>query len=94
VNTSAKGARNERRVRHLLEADGYPIVHAKGSLGVFDLVGFACSRLRLIQVNSNRNARPAERVALAAFGNAPRFATRKLWIFLDRCSEPRIEVLR
>ncbi len=93
MNTSAKGGRAERRARKMLEADGYTVVRAGGSLGPFDLVAFSQAGLRLIQVKCNRPPRPAERTALARFDKLPRGATREVWLFRDRKREPQIGVL-
>lgn len=77
----------------MLEAAGWTVVRAGGSLGPFDLVAFSRAGLRLVQVKSNRPPRPAEREALARFDNLPRGATRELWVFRDRERAPEIEVL-
>ncbi len=39
MNKKAKGSRNERRSRDLLKAQGFEVLKAGGSLGVFDLMG-------------------------------------------------------
>jgi Holliday junction resolvase len=93
VNTSAKGARNERRARRLLEAAGYTVVRAGASLGLFDLVAFGRRGLVLVQVKSNRGPGRAERRQLQRFDNLPRGASKELWVFRDHCAEPKIEVL-
>ncbi len=93
MNAKAKGARAERRARAMLEAAGWAVVRAGGSLGPFDLVAFSQAGLRLIQVKCNRPARPAERAALARFDNLPAGATREVWLFRDRKRESQIEVL-
>ena len=67
VNTKAKGARNERRARALLESSGYTVIRAGASLGLFDLVAFGRSDIALVQVKSNRGPGAAELARLAAF---------------------------
>lgn len=70
--SKAKGSRRERQVRDLLREQGYEVVRAGGSLGMFDLVATPtdpdCVRdaaglylVRYIQVKSNQWPPPAER---------------------------------
>lgn len=47
-----KGGRNERRSRDLLEAAGYRITRAAGSLGCWDLVGVGSTDFVLVQVKT------------------------------------------
>lgn len=66
-NPKAKGSRNERRMRDWLEARGYSVTKAGGSLGCWDLIGHGKvdrvwpERLILVQVKSTRGCSPAER---------------------------------
>jgi Holliday junction resolvase len=92
MNAKAKGARAERRARAILEARGWTVIRAGGSLGPFDLVAVSRSGLRLLQIKCNRGPGRRERAALAAFNNMPRGATRELWLFRDRNRTPQIEV--
>lgn len=39
MNSKAKGSRNEHRSQALLEAAGYRVTRAAGSLGAWDLIG-------------------------------------------------------
>ena len=94
MNTSAKGARAERRARRILEPKGYAVVRAGGSLGVFDLVAISRDGLRLVQVKCNRRPGQAERERLGAFNNLPPNTLRELWLFRNRQRNPQIEVLR
>jgi Holliday junction resolvase len=94
MNTKAKGARAERRARAMLEAAGWTVIRAGGSLGPFDLVAVSRRGLRLLQVKCNRGLRRKERMALAAFNNFPRGARRELWLFHDRLLTPQIEVFQ
>jgi len=77
----------------MLEAAGWTVVRAGGSLGPFDLVAFSRAGLRLVQVKMNRGPGQVERARLAAFDNLPHNATRELWLFRDRQRTPQIEVL-
>jgi hypothetical protein len=76
MNCKAKGTRNERRSRLLLEADGYRVTRSGGSLGVWDLIGVGPAGVVLVQVKTNRLPAPAERAVLAAFPVPP--GVRKL----------------
>lgn len=53
MNRKAKGSRNERRSRDLLQSMGYSVTKAGGSLGVFDLVAISSLDIVLTQVKSN-----------------------------------------
>lgn len=88
MNCKAKGSRNERRARCLLEAAGWCVVRAGGSLGAFDLVAFGRHDLRLIQAKTNRGLRRTERERLRSFSNLPAGARKEIWLFRDRQREP------
>ena len=94
MNVRAKGARNERRARRLLESEGYAVVRAGGSLGPFDLVAFGRRGVLLVQVKTNRGPGHAEYERLSRFDNLPHGASKQVWLFRDRCTDPEIEVLR
>ena len=94
MKAKAKGARAERRARAMLEAQGYMVVRAGGSLGPFDLVAVSRSGVRLIQVKTNRRPCRAEREGLEELGKRmPPGATCELWLFRDRVREPEVEAL-
>ncbi len=93
MNTSAKGARAERRARKLLEAAGFTVIRAGASLGLFDLVAFNRVLLLVVQVKVNRGPSPAERARISSFENVPRCARKELWLYRDRKREPEVEVL-
>ncbi|PYU28118.1 MAG: hypothetical protein DMG32_03635 [Acidobacteria bacterium] len=78
----------------MLEAQGWAVVRAAGSLGVFDLVAISRAGVRLVQAKTNRGPSRAESARLAAFDNLPPNATRELWLFRDSLRNPQIEVLR
>jgi hypothetical protein len=52
-NRKAKGSRNERRTRDLLETAGYQCTKAGGSLGAWDVIGIGSNDFVLVQVKSN-----------------------------------------
>lgn len=51
-NTAAKGRRNEHRPRAILEAAGYRVIRAAGSLGEWDLVGLGPRGVIVVQVKT------------------------------------------
>lgn len=53
MNRKAKGSRNERRSRDLLRSQGYEVLKAGASLGVFDLIAIGPTDIVLAQVKSN-----------------------------------------
>jgi hypothetical protein len=76
MNAKAKGARLERRSRDLLEATGYRVTRAAGSLGEWDLIGIGRTDVVLCQVRSRDWPGLLERAALAESVCPPN--TRKL----------------
>jgi Holliday junction resolvase-like predicted endonuclease len=94
MNAKRKGSRQERKARKALEAAGYLVIKAGGSLGLFDLVAENRQGVRHIQVKSNRLPDPAEREnMLSVKGRLPQNSTIEIWVFYDGQTEPRIEVL-
>lgn len=79
-----KGTRNEHKVRDQLEARGWSVVKAGGSLGVFDLVAIHPDKEKgfLIQVKSNRQPEKKERDTIAAF-SVPPYMSKLVWIVID-----------
>jgi Holliday junction resolvase len=67
VNAKAKGSRNERRSRALLESAGYAVTRAAASLGVWDLVGIGSTDVVLVQVKSRDWPSSVEMEALQLF---------------------------
>jgi Holliday junction resolvase-like predicted endonuclease len=96
LNAKRKGSRQERRARKILEAAGYLVTKAGGSLGLFDLIAENRQGVRHVQVKSNRLPSPVEREDMqAAKANLPTNSTIEIWIFYDgkENREPRIEYL-
>jgi Holliday junction resolvase len=52
MNAKAKGSRNERRSRVVLEAAGYLVIRAAASLGAWDLIGIGSTDIVLCQVKT------------------------------------------
>lgn len=92
MNAAAKGRRNEHRSRRLLEASGYVVTRAAGSLGAWDLVGIGATEFCLVQVKSNRPPSPAEREELAAF-ECPPNCRRLIHVWRDRQRSPDVREL-
>lgn len=92
MNAKRKGTRNEHRSRRLLEANGYCVTRAAGSLGAWDLVGIGPTDVVLLQVKSNRPPAPAEREALALFP-CPSNCKRLVHVWFDRQRWPRVTEL-
>lgn len=90
LNRKAKGSRNERRAKALLEDQGYRCTKAGGSLGVWDLIAISEGRVLLVQVKSNRKPPAAEMETMRAFPCPKDSVTKELWIFHDYQKLPQI----
>ena len=91
-NTKAKGSRNERKSRDLLESVGCSVVKAGGSLGAWDIVGISPVGGYLVQVKSNRRPGSVELETMREFKAPPGFL-KLLHIWVDREKWPRVEVI-
>jgi len=67
MNRKAKGTRNERRSKALLEVAGYAVCRAAASLGAWDLIGVSATDVVLVQVKTRDWPGPAEMETLQAF---------------------------
>jgi Holliday junction resolvase len=93
-NRKAKGSRNERKAKKILERAGYACTKAGGSLGAFDVIAENPLGIRHVQVKSNRLPSPVEREDMAAMkAQLPANSTVEYWVFYDGQGEPRIEFL-
>jgi len=90
MKAAHKGRRNEHRTRALLEAAGYSVIRAAGSLGLWDLVGISSTDIVLVQVRTNRGVYGAELEALRSF-QAPPNARRFIHIWRDREPLPLVK---
>lgn len=90
VNSKRKGTRTEHKARRLLEATGYTVLKAGGSLGSFDLVAYRATDVRFIQVKCNGYCSAAEREALQ-LEQVPENCSKEIWRFKDRIRDPLIE---
>jgi Holliday junction resolvase len=91
-NTKQKGSRNERRSRDLYLAQGYYVVKAGASLGMWDLVCLGTDGVVLIQVKSNRMPPRQEMDVLRAFV-APSYCKKLVHVWRDFAREPDVTVL-
>ena len=84
-NNKRKGAARELLVKSQLEAQGWCVTKAGGSLGVFDLIGIHpdVNVCLLIQVKSNHKPIPKERDRILAF-LVPNYCQKLIWIIKDR----------
>ena len=92
-----KGDRQEYKTRDKLEADGYYVIRAGGSLGMFDFLAVKYGEpLRLIQVKSTKllptKLSTIYDLAIAAIEKfeAPSYAVKEFWIWYYRKKEPEI----
>jgi uncharacterized protein with GYD domain len=92
VNTKAKGSRNERRSRALLESAGYVVTRAAASLGAWDLVAIGATDVVLVQVKSNAWPSTVEMEMLRAFPTPPN-ARKLLHRWRDRERQPDVRQL-
>jgi Holliday junction resolvase len=92
MNAKRKGARSEYKARRILEAAGYTVLKAGGSLGLFDLVALGPQDVRCIQVKCNRGCSPAEREQLELLLVCDK-VSKEIWRFKDRIRDPLIERL-
>ncbi len=88
-NPKAKGSKNERRSKKLLEKEGYLICKAGGSLGAFDLFCIGPSDVLLVQVKSNKKPRPAEMEEMRSIPTGP-FVEKLVHVWKDYAREPRV----
>ena len=87
MNTNyKKGYRIELKFKKQLEQEGYFVVRSSGSHGLFDLVAFNTSEIKLIQVKKVNHLSDLnvthELALLERFDNFPKNATRELWIYM------------
>jgi len=71
VNRKAKGTRNEHRSREVLEAAGYAVTRAAGSLGEWDLIGISSTDVVVVQVKTRDWPGSVEMKTLRAFRCPP-----------------------
>lgn len=87
VSAKAKGTRNEHRSRRLLEAHGYRVTRAAGSMGEWDLIGMSATGVVLVQVKTDRLPSPAERQVMQDFP-APPNAVKTIHVWKPRRAAP------
>ncbi len=87
-----KGARGELKAKRVLEAQGYTVIKAGGSLGCFDLVALGPHDLKAVQVKCNGYVSKAERAAIVAAVLPPN-ARKEIWRWIDFKRTPLVEVV-
>lgn len=92
MNRKAKGNRNERRSRDLLKGQGYEVLKAGGSLGVFDLIGVSAQEILLVQVKTNAWPPGKEIQAIKDFG-CPQNCRKVVHRWNDRQASPEVREL-
>lgn len=88
----AKGRRNEWRSRQILEAAGYTVIRAGGSLGEWDLIGFRADGGMLVQVKTRDWPGRIEMEILREFIAPPHFV-KLVHRWRDRERTPDVQTL-
>lgn len=100
INTKAKGSRRERQAKKELEAQGYMVIKAGGSLGLFDLIAIppldtGLEHIKLIQVKGSKDGyvvpgekKKIKKLRLWDFY----FVDKEIWSYTDRKGK-EIEIL-
>jgi hypothetical protein len=96
----SKGDYYEYKTIHILEADGWYVIRAGGSLGMFDFIAVKYGEpLRLIQCKSTVLKYPAYinlyhdvMLDIQNF-KAPDYAQKELWIWYYRRKDPEIRII-
>jgi hypothetical protein len=92
MNAKAKGSRNERRSRVILESAGYVVTRAAASLGCWDLVGIGSTDIVLVQCKTRDWPSAVELEALQLFP-APPNARKLVHRWRDRERRPDVREL-
>ena len=89
----AKGARLERKIKKLLEEEGFLVFRSAGSHGIFDLAAIGHNKVRLLQCKAG-NAKPSKlEMDLMKAYQGPPFTSKELWIWKDRAKAPEITII-
>lgn len=89
MNAKAKGTRLEHKTRRRLEALGYRVTRAAGSLGCWDLIAIGPDDVLLVQVKANVWPGPKERKAMEEMP-ACGAVVKQAWRWDDHARKPRI----
>ena len=92
MNAKAKGTRNEHRSRLLLEAAGYSVTRAAGSMGAWDLIGVSATDVVLVQVKTRDWPGSVEMETLTTFAVPPN-CRRLVHRWRDRQRTPDVREL-
>ena len=91
-NAKRKGTHNEHRSRQLLEAAGYAVTRAAGSLGAWDLIGVGSVDVVLLQVKTRDWPGTVEMETLCGF-TVPPNCRRLVHRWRDRQRVPDVREL-
>ena len=91
MNTKAKGSKNELKAKKLLELAGFTVIKSGGSFGTWDLIAWNNTKIRFIQVKTNKMP-PLKEINQIKAAVVPLAATKELWIFKDYQKDPKIVV--
>jgi len=92
MNRKRKGSRSERRSREILKAQGYEVLKAGASLGVFDRIGIGAEDILLVQVKTNSWPSRREVARLEAI-QCPANCRKVIHRWRDRVGVPDVKEL-
>ena len=92
INRKEKGSRRERQAKKELEAQGYLVTKAGGSLGAFDIIAIPrglqpyikLNDVRLIQVKSNSISKEEKNQLRQLLIPRNVIIQKEIWIYKDR----------
>ena len=80
------GMAKEREGRKLLEKEGFYVIPAKASMGIFDCLAFRKEEVRLIQFKATKQkyySYKKDIEEITSFDNHPEGWKKQLWIYLS-----------
>jgi hypothetical protein len=93
INTTAKGARLERKTIEIMKADGFECMRSAASKGPFDVVCFRYDVVKCIQVKANRMPGKKEMDNLKSI-ILPEACQKIIFVFKDgKPNDPEIIIL-
>ncbi len=88
-----KGSRAELKCVHILEAAGYLVTKAGGSLGMFDVIGLGPNDIRAIQVKAGGARMSALEIEQVRDLTLADNVSTEYWRFEDYARKPLIQIL-
>lgn len=93
INTTAKGARLERKAIEIMKKNGYDCIRSAASKGPFDIVCFSKDKIVCIQVKANRFPGKKETDNLKSIV-LPDVCEKSIFVFYDgKPNDPEIVVV-